>query len=160
MLLTFPRPEDLGGDAHAVATCSLLYSSDPDNKGSVGPAVRIQGPKGEIQVFPQIPRPTKMRLVLADGTVEDKEFPQPGPGKGSGWYNGFAGFLDSEGEGHGMFWEADEAALALLEGRKEGRFEGLDESIVIMEIMDEVRRQNGLKFPESIESTNYPEDLN
>jgi hypothetical protein len=33
------------------------------------------------------------------------------------------------------------------------------ESILIMEIMDEVRRQGGLKYPESIESTKYPVKL-
>ena len=88
-----------------------------------------------------------------DGTIEDKVWPQPGPGKGSGWYNGFAGNMNAEGEGHGMFWEADKAAVALVEGRKEGKFESLDEFIVIMEVMDEVRRQNGLKFPDKIETT-------
>jgi hypothetical protein len=58
-----------------------------------------------------------------------------------------------------MFWEADEAGLALIEGRKEGRLEGLDESIVIMEIMDEVRKQGGLRYPEKIETTDYPVQL-
>ena len=58
-----------------------------------------------------------------------------------------------------MFWEADEAATAIVEGRKEGKFEGLGESIVIMETMDEVRRQNGLVYPEKIETTDYPVDL-
>jgi hypothetical protein len=41
----------------------------------------------------------------------------------------------------------------LVEGRKEGRFESLDESVLIMEVMDEVRRQNGLTYPEKIETT-------
>lgn len=52
-----------------------------------------------------------------------------------------------------MFWEADEAGMALVEGRKEGKYEGLDETVVIMEVMDEVRRQCGLTYPEYIETT-------
>ena len=31
--------------------------------------------------------------------------------------------------------------------------------MVIMEVMDEVRRQNGVKYPEKIESTEYPIEL-
>ncbi|KAL2405002.1 D-xylose 1-dehydrogenase (NADP(+)) [Exophiala dermatitidis] len=153
MLLTFPRDVDAGGNMHAVATTSIRTASDVDGSGTSGPAVRIYGTQGELQVWPPIYRPTRTRLILKDGTVEDKNWPQPGPGKGSGWYNGFGGDLNPEGEGHGMFWEADEAALALVEGRKEGRFESLDESLVIMELMDEVRRQNGLQYPEKIETT-------
>ena len=45
----------------------------------------------------------------------------PGPGRGSGWKNGFGEDYNEEGEGHGMFFEADEVGLALLEGRKEGK---------------------------------------
>ncbi|MCJ1477537.1 hypothetical protein MMC13_006209 [Lambiella insularis] len=159
ILLTFPRPKEMGGDAHAIATTSIVVSGDPDGKGSAGPCVRVQGEKGEVQVFHPIFRPSKTKLVLADGTVEDKEWPQPGPGKNSGWHNGFGKHVNEEGEGHGMFWEADEAAMALIEGRKEGKFENLDESVLIMEVMDEVRKQGGQKYPEKIESTDYPIDL-
>ena len=158
MLLRFPRSKELGGDAHGVAMTSLRVNADPDGKGTV-PAVRVQGTKGEIQVFAPIFRPTRTRMVLADGTHEEKEFPMPGPGKGSGWYNGFSGNKNPEGEGHGMFYEADEAATAILEGRKEGKYESLSESVVIMETMDEVRRQGGMNYPEKIESTKYPLDL-
>lgn len=157
MLLTFPRAT--GGDAHGIATTSLSLSNDPDGKGTAGPAVRVQGNKGEIQVWGPVPRPTRTRLVLKDGTVEDKTWSIPGPGAGSGWRNGFGGNLNAEGEGHGMFWEADEAAFALIDGRKESRFEDLEESVVIMEVMDKVRRQNGFELPEKIETTDYPVDV-
>ncbi|KIX00593.1 uncharacterized protein Z518_09658 [Rhinocladiella mackenziei CBS 650.93] len=153
ILLTFPRDVESGGDMHAIATTGFRTSSDTDGTGSSGAAIRIQGTKGEIQVWPPAYRPTRTKLILMDGTTEDKTWPQPGPGKGSGWYNGFGNSKNAEGEGHGMFWEADEAAMALLEGRKEGKLESLDESILIMEVMDEVRRQNNLKYPEKIETT-------
>lgn len=153
ILLTFPRSAEEGGPMHAVASTGLRTASDTDGEGTCGPAIRIQGTNGEMQVWPPAYRPTHTRLILADGTVEDKDWPQPGPGKGSGWYNGFGTATNAEGEGHGMFWEADEAGRAVVEGRKEGKYEGLDESVVIMEVMDEVRRQGGLKYPERIETT-------
>ncbi|SMQ48358.1 unnamed protein product [Zymoseptoria tritici ST99CH_3D7] len=153
MLLTFPR-EGLPA-AHGVATTGFRTSSNVDST----PSIRVQGDKGEIQVFHPAFRPTKTRLILSDGTVEEKEFPIPGPGKGSGWNNGFGGQWQEEGEGQGMFWEADECAYAIRDGRKEGRYESLEESLTIMRVMDEVRRQNGLVFPEKIETTQYPVEL-
>jgi len=160
MLLTFPRSAEAGGDAHAVAMTSIRTAADPDGKGTAGPAVRIYGDKGEIQVFAPIYRPTKTKLVLCDGTVEEKDWKQPGPGKDSGWKNGFGDNMNEEGVGHGMFWEADEAAVAFLEGRKNGgRYLDLDESILIMETMDEVRKQGGLVYPDHIESLEYPLDF-
>lgn len=157
ILLTFPRSMEDGGDLHAVASTGMRTSSDPTgDRKSGGPSIRIYGDKGEIQVFPPAFRPVYTKLVLHDGTVEDKHWTMPGPGKGSGWKNGFGDSLNAEGEGHGMFFEADEAGFALLEGRLEGQYEDLDESIVIMEVMDEARKQGGLKYPEAIESLEYP----
>ncbi|EME41876.1 hypothetical protein DOTSEDRAFT_74063 [Dothistroma septosporum NZE10] len=157
MLLTFPR-EGLP-PAHGIATTSLRLSSDPDKKGSGGASIRISGDKGEIQVFPPAYRPTKTKLVLFDGTTEEKDWPQPGPDKSEGWKNGFGGDINPDGQGHGMFWEADECAYALRDGRKEGRYESLEESLVIMKVMDEVRKQNDMTYPEKIETTKYPVDL-
>ncbi|KAF5000302.1 hypothetical protein FDECE_11250 [Fusarium decemcellulare] len=158
ILMEFPRDEEHGGTAHAVASCSLGLSNDVAAAAAdaLVPNVRIQGPKGEIQVFPPTYRPTRTRLILKDGTVEDKQWPQPGPGAGSGYYSGFGSNLNAEGEGHGLFWEADDAARALLEGRKEGSILGLDESILIMDVMDGVRRDAGLEYPVELESIDFP----
>ncbi|KAJ9646703.1 hypothetical protein H2204_000395 [Knufia peltigerae] len=153
ILLTFPRGSQ--GDAHGVATTSMRVATNPDKKGTAGPGVRVQGDKGEVQIMPPIQRPTRTKLVLHNGLIEEKTWTPPGPGVGSGWRNGFGINLHPEGVGHGMFWEADEAGLALLEGRKESRLESLEESITIMEIMDEVRRQGGFTLPENIETTDY-----
>ncbi|KAF2645726.1 NAD(P)-binding protein [Massarina eburnea CBS 473.64] len=158
IVLAFPRPDEAGGEAHAIATTSLRIATTPGGNADTA-GIRIQGPGGEIQVFPPAFRPTRTRLLLKDGSVEEKDWPQPGPGAGSGWYNGFGGSRNAEGEGHGMFWEADEAATAVVEGRKEGRYEGLAESILIMEVMDEVRKQGNLTYPEKIETTQYPTQL-
>jgi predicted dehydrogenase len=158
MILSFPRSKEQGGEAHAVATTSLRVATSPGGNMDA-PTVRIQGPKGEIQVFGHSFRPSSTKIIDSDGNVESKDFPIPGPGKNSGWFNGFGGSKNDEGEGHGMFWEADEAADAIINGRKEGRFLGLDESVLIMEVMDEVRKQGGLKYPEKIESTEFPVQL-
>ncbi|KAF2441387.1 NAD(P)-binding protein [Karstenula rhodostoma CBS 690.94] len=158
IVLSFPRPADAGGDAHAIATTSIRVATSPAGNQDI-PGIRIQGPDGEIQVFPPAFRPTRTRIILKDGTVEEKNWSQPGPGEGSGWHTGFGGSTNAEGEGHGMFWEADEAADALINGRKEGRYEGLDESILIMDVMDETRKQGGLKYPDKIETTKYPTQL-
>lgn len=157
MLLTFPR-EGLPA-AHGIATTSMNVFADPDKKGSAGPAIRVQGTEGEIQVFHPAFRPTKTKLVLKDGTIEEKTFLPPGPPKETGWKNGFGGDWQPEGQAQGMYWEADEAAFALRDGRKEGQYEGLNESLVIMRVMDEVRKQNDLVYPQKIETTQYPVDL-
>ena len=96
MLLTFPRES---GAAHGIATTGMRTASDVNGVDEPPPAVRVQGDKGEVQVWPPIFRPTKTKLVLKDGTVERKQWPQPGPGKSSGWVNGFLGMKDPEG-GH------------------------------------------------------------
>lgn len=81
MLLTFPRSAEKGGDAHGIATTSIRTASNPGGNEET-PAVRIQGDKGELQVFPMIYRPLKTRVIWTDGgKVEDKEWPQPGGGR-------------------------------------------------------------------------------
>ncbi len=157
-ILQFPRSKEAGGEAHAVATTSLRVATSPGGNKDI-PFVRIQGPKGEIQVFGESFRPLSTRIISKDGSVESKDFPIPGPGKGSGWTNGFGSTTQPEGEGQGMFWEADEAADGFINGRKEGRYLDMDESILIMEVMDEIRKQGGLVYPEKIETTQYPTQL-
>ena len=148
MLLEFPKSTPTGLTiAHAVATTALRVDWNPDKAHSAGPPIRIQGTKGELQVFGPAYRPKSYRLVpwrkekdeqAADVKTRDFEFP---------------------GGGHGMFWEADEAARCWRD--KVLQSEGLtwDESILIMETMDEIRKQGGLSYPQEIESTDYPINL-
>lgn len=97
MLLTFPREKE--GDAHGIATTSLRVATNPGQKNVAGPAIRIQGTEGEIQVFPPAFNPSRSKVIYKDGTVEEKEWTHPGPGKGSGFYNGFGGDWYPEGQG-------------------------------------------------------------
>lgn len=52
ILMTFPHDIQSGGDMHVIATTSFRIANDMDNRGTSGPAVRIQGSQGELQVWP------------------------------------------------------------------------------------------------------------
>ena len=58
--------------------------------------------------------------------------------------------------GYGMFWEADGCARCIRDGRDESAVMPRAESLMIMSVMDEVRKQGGLKYPEQLESVEYP----
>lgn len=158
VLLTFPTcPASAGStrsnSTHGIATCGLRAGSDPDLKGTSGAPIKIQGTKGEIQVFGPTFRPTRYRLIPKLETdsgkpvgpikeVEDVEYLVPGPGLEKG--------------GHGMFWEADEAARCLRDGKLQSATLDWEEMLVIMETMDKVREQNDIVYPQAIETTEYP----
>jgi predicted dehydrogenase len=55
--------------------------------------------------------------------------------------------IEPSGVGNGYNYEAMEVGRCLREGRLESPAMGLDESIRIMEAMDEARRQWGLRYP-------------
>ena len=144
MLLEFPKSTPGGKHkSHAVATTSFRLDDNPDKKASAGPAVRIRGEKGELQVFGPVFRPSRTKLVMngkEGGQVDEKTF-------------------DFPGDGHGMFWEADEAARCWRDKKLESKGMTWDESTLIMETMDEVRRQGGLDYPQAIRTTDYPVNL-
>jgi predicted dehydrogenase len=140
-----------------IATTALRVATQPDGEGSPasGPAVRIQGSKGEIQVFGPIYRPTVYRVIKVGGKrgeVEEVQCPIPKDPEREGKESQLG---EGQGWGHGMFWEADEAARCLRDGKLESEGLGWEESLVIMETMDEVRRQGGLTYPELIETAVY-----
>lgn len=54
--------------------------------------------------------------------------------------------------GHGMFWEADACARAIRDGKKEADRCTLAESLMVMEIMDGIRRENNLLYPGTLEN--------
>lgn len=146
MLLSFPTSTPSNtphpGQSTAVAMTHLRVSTNPDEMGSGGPTIRIQGTKGEIQVEGPAFRPERYRIVPKKGEGEIKTVECPFPGNGKG-----------------MYWEADEVARCLRDGKLESEGLPWEESIVIMEVMDEIRRQGGLTYPEKIESTAYPVQL-
>jgi len=145
MILNFPKHKTVG-----IATTSMRVSTRPNSSDIAGPSIRIQGTKGEIQVWGYAYRPERYSVIFENGKVEEAVFPFPkdkarrGP-KGQ----------EDVGIGHGMHWEADEAARCIRDGKLESETLDWEESVVIMETMDEVRRQGGLTYPELIETDVY-----
>lgn len=149
ILVTFPTttPNNLPNlQSTAVAMTSLRVATDSDQNNPSQPAIRIQGTKGEIQVDGPAFRPLRYRIIPLRGesgaplTIHEVDCPIA---------NG----------GQGMFWEADEAARCVRDGKLESEGLPWEESIAIMEVMDEARRQGSLTYPEKIESTTYPLQL-
>ncbi|KAL1869281.1 hypothetical protein Plec18167_007947 [Paecilomyces lecythidis] len=150
ILLSFPTTTPSNGPApgqsQAVAMTHLRVATDPDEKNSARPAIRIQGTKGEIQVDGPAFRPETYRVIPKKPENGDalpvREIQCSFPGNGKG-----------------MYWEADEVARCVRDKKLESEGMPWEESIVIMEVMDEVRKQGGLTYPEKIESTVYPTPL-
>jgi predicted dehydrogenase len=140
IILQFPKHKSMG-----IALTGLRVATDPDGHTS-GAAIRIQGTKGEIQVLGPAFRPTHYRVIMKNGggRVEEVDCPIPTD-------------PDRKGDGWGMYWEADEAARCVRDGTLESNTLTWEESVLIMETMDEVRKQGGVKYPELIESTVYDE---
>ena len=138
ILLTFLSAPHNPKPATAVALTHLRVATDVDEKGTARPAIRIQGTKGELQVDGPAFRPTQWRIIFRDGKVEEHE---------------------EEIHGHGMFWEADACGRSLRGAKQENEGMGWEESVVIMEVMDEVRKQGKLTYPKKIETLDYPVSL-
>ncbi|KAH6688357.1 NADP:D-xylose dehydrogenase [Plectosphaerella plurivora] len=134
----FPKHNTIG-----IATTSLRADSDPAGTERA-PSIRIQGTKGEIAVAHPAFRPSEYRVIKkgSGSEVEVVECPIPKDAGRDGW-------------GHGFFWEADEAARCIRDGKKESSGIPLEESITIMEVMDEALRQGGVEYPALISSHEF-----
>lgn len=133
VVVSFPKHKTMG-----IATTSLRAASDIDGKGTVGAPIRIQGSEGEIQVMGPAFRPQQYKVIkkASPGQIEVVDCPIP-KDQATGW-------------GHGMFWEADECARCLRDGKLESATLSWKESVVIMETMEEALRQGGVEYPELI----------
>lgn len=138
VIVQFPRHATTG-----IALTGLHVATDADDHFS-SPSVRIQGSLGEIQVFGPPYRPVAYKLIKRDsaGKAETVQMPPPTD-------------PDREGWGHGMYWEADECARCLRDGKKESATFPLAESVVIMEAMEEALRQGGIEYPQLITTDVY-----
>jgi predicted dehydrogenase len=56
--------------------------------------------------------------------------------------------FEFERPGKGFYWEADAVALDIAAGRTQSEIMPWAETLRVMEIMDEIRRQGGAKFPQ------------
>lgn len=134
IVVQFPRHRSQG-----IALTSLRVGGVGGGGVGDAPAIRIQGSGGEIQVMGPAYCPLQYR-VMVGGRVDvvDCPIPQdPGQDGGRGW-------------GKGMFWEADECARCLRDGRSESATLPWSESVVMMEVMEEALRQGGVVYPDQI----------
>ncbi|KAI0137304.1 hypothetical protein BJ170DRAFT_54405 [Xylariales sp. AK1849] len=137
-IVQFPKHKSMG-----IGLTSLRIPTNTDGHNSGGPAIKIQGPLGEIQVMGPAFKPLQYKVVKKDGggKVEVVDCPIP---------------KDEERDwGHGMFWEADECARCLRDGKKESATLPWEESITIMEVMEAVLKQGEVKYPELITTDVY-----
>ncbi len=86
----------------------------------------IDGIDARIEVEGMFYAPSNFRLVRRDGAEEWFRIPH---------------------EGHGLRHQAAEVGRCIREGRTESEILPLDESIEIMETLDEIRRQIGVHYP-------------
>jgi predicted dehydrogenase len=109
---------DYGNGAQAILNTTMIVQTPC--------TAVIAGLKGYLEVDRTFYNPTSMRLTLFDGTVT--EYP-------------------SDYKGHGLREQAVEFARVVKNGAKESPILTWDDTIAIMEIMDTVRSQIGLKYP-------------
>ena len=109
---------DYGNGAQAILNTTMIVQTPC--------TAVIAGLKGYLEVDRTFYNPTSMRITLFDGTVT--EYP-------------------SDYKGHGLREQAVEFARVVKSGAKESPILTWDDTIAIMEIMDTVRSQIGLKYP-------------
>lgn len=89
---------------------------------------RIEGSKGTILVEGFTSAPAAFSVMLqGDGETYRHEFERPG---------------------RGFYWEADAVAQDIAAGRKENGIMPWKETLRVLRLMDEIRRQGGAKFPQ------------
>ena len=89
-------------------------------------AACINGTKARLELATSFYRPTDMRLVYNDGRIVD---------------------FKNEYRGHGLREQAIYFEKMLISGKKDSELLPISETISIMESLDEIRNQIGLKYP-------------
>jgi len=105
----------------AIASLGVTIQANPISIGL------ILGTEGRIEVHHDWHRPEALTVTPYNGEPERFEFPQS--------------------EGNGYQYEAIEVGRCLREGVLESPVMPLDESLTIMETMDSLRKQWGVKYP-------------
>ncbi|KAH8649344.1 hypothetical protein BX600DRAFT_112767 [Xylariales sp. PMI_506] len=132
IVLRYPANEAVGMGARTAICTATLQAKNPT------PFARIEGSDGVITLSgpgPSLPREIRIEKPVKLGDAESQaeaqvlKFEPP---------SSAAGFL----------YEADAVGLDLASGRKENETMPLDETIRMMKLMDTVRKQNGLEYPQ------------
>lgn len=124
---------------NATMQCNMTVKSDKEA------VVRIQGDLGDVTVQWPPYRPESFTIYRKEAT-DGAEVTRMSEPSSKGDKKSF------EIPGHGMFWEADEVARCLRDGKLESSIVPLDESIATMTIMDTMRAQNGFRYSDKLEA--------
>ncbi|MCR2762365.1 Gfo/Idh/MocA family oxidoreductase [Microbacterium sp. zg.B48] len=110
--------------AHASGALSTSISASH----AAGPnTAHIVGTEARIDIDRVWYNPTSFRLVAPDGSVRES--------------------FESEVDGRGMQYQAIAAEQYVAEGRSDSEILPIDETVAIMQTLDEIRRQIGLQYP-------------
>ncbi|MBC7464155.1 MAG: Gfo/Idh/MocA family oxidoreductase [Actinobacteria bacterium] len=109
---------DYASGAQAIVTANMIVKSPC--------RAVICGTLGRLEIDRTFYNPASMRVIMKDESVT--EYPR-------------------NYEGHGLREQAVEFARIVAAGLTESPLLNLDETLIIMRAMDEIRRQIGLKFP-------------
>ncbi|KAI0343246.1 NAD-P-binding protein [Trametopsis cervina] len=116
--------------AQAILSCSITLPSHE-------PGVTIRYRNGNIKVPAPIYRPTSFTVEYFDK-----------PGSGNVVRSETRTFRFSGG---GWYYEADEVARSIKDGKTESEVWGHDKSLLLMDVFDAVRKQGGYELPEGVE---------
>ncbi len=96
-------------------------------RASASPSLTLLGDRGRIFVHAPVFAPPRLTISIAGEVEETVDFTFPGKG---------------------YQFEAMEAAGCILAGKTESTIMPLDETLAIMQTMDRIRQQIGLKYPQ------------
>ncbi|GAA5907434.1 hypothetical protein JCM6882_003861 [Rhodosporidiobolus microsporus] len=134
---------ETGRTVHATLICA-------QDRQTREPCVVVQGSKGYLEVHAPTYRP-KGLTYYAWESEEDFGDLETQPAKTETFQ-----FEPRPGGIWGFAWEADEVARCIRDGKKESDRMPLRESILTMQIFDEIRRQSDFRLPEAIETLDLP----
>ncbi|KAJ5408255.1 dimeric dihydrodiol dehydrogenase [Penicillium cosmopolitanum] len=126
---------------HHVDVATSVLLNYPDGRQGVATSTfasktpanfcRIEGTIGSIVVEGLAASvPTSFTIQLRNEEPQKYEFERPG---------------------RGFYWEADAVAIDIAAGKTENDIMPCDETIRIMHLLDEIRRQGGAQFPQDLE---------
>ncbi|KAH6867526.1 dimeric dihydrodiol dehydrogenase [Thelonectria olida] len=118
-----------------------VVSSTTLTTGSPDMVARIQGTKGAIEVYGECPSAPTSFTIYSEFTRDmDKETIS----------RQSVNTFQYSVVGRGYYYEADNAALDVLEGRLESPIMPWSETVRVLEIMDEIRRQGGTVYADEL----------
>jgi len=135
----FPQPD--GRTVHGTMTAALSVPSNPS-------VVFIQGTKGFLEIAGPTYRPEGFSWTAWSSEEEYGDF----GGDRAKAQTGGEDFSVRPGGIWGFAWEADEVARCIRDGKLQSARMPLRETVLQMDVFDQIREQGGLVYPEALET--------